>query len=98
MLEGWEEDAGLAAIGETPQEATALGPGARQGTQERTWPGGWGASGVGTDAPREEGEHREMDDVPLIFLGVIRLTEVTEHHAYSVFSFLYHTTQRKSYI
>lgn len=82
--EGWEEDVGLAPIGETPQEATALGPGARQGTQERTWPGGWGAGGVGTDpckAPGEEGEHREMGDVPLIFLGVIRLTEVTEHHA-----------------
>lgn len=40
-----------------------------------------------------------MDNVPLIFLGVIRLTKVTEHHAYSFFfSFLYHTTHSKSYI
>lgn len=32
------------------------------------------------------GEHGQTDNVPLIFLGVIRLTEVTEHRAYSFFS------------
>lgn len=49
-------------------------------------------------ASQEEGEQGEMGSVPLIFLDVIRLTEVTEHHAYSFFSFLYHTTRSKSYI
>lgn len=34
----------------------------------------------------------KLDNVPLIFLGVIRLTKVTEHRAYSFFSFLYHAT------
>lgn len=66
-------------------EAKALGAEPRE--DDATWD--LGASRMGPDpcsASREEGGHGQMENVPLIFLGVIRLTEVTEHHAYSFFS------------